>query len=72
MIGFDIRKRRGEAEPDPGAAKAVCARALDMGLVVLTCGPQSESVRVLVPLTASDAIIDEGMDYLEAALSAVE
>jgi 4-aminobutyrate aminotransferase/(S)-3-amino-2-methylpropionate transaminase len=72
MIGFDIRKQRGEAEPDPGAAKAVCARALDLGLIVLTCGPQSESVRVLVPLTASDAIIDEGMDYLEAALSAVE
>ncbi|WP_404710420.1 4-aminobutyrate--2-oxoglutarate transaminase [Sphingomonas sp. MMS24-J13] len=72
MIGFDIRKQRGETEADPGAAKMVCGRALDLGLVVLTCGPQSESIRVLVPLTATDAIIDEGMDYLEAALSVVE
>jgi 4-aminobutyrate aminotransferase/(S)-3-amino-2-methylpropionate transaminase len=72
MIGFDIHKRRGEPDPDPGAAKAVCARALDKGLVVLTCGTSGESVRILVPLTASDAIIDEGLDSLEAALSVVE
>ena len=71
MIGFDIRTRRGDRQPASGAAHTVCARALDLGLVVLTCGPVGESVRILVPLTASDAIIEEGMTYLEAALCEV-
>jgi 4-aminobutyrate aminotransferase/(S)-3-amino-2-methylpropionate transaminase len=71
MIGFDVRKQHAAAEPDPETAAMVRERALEQGLVVLNCGRAGESVRILVPLTASDAIIDEGMDCLEAALSAV-
>jgi 4-aminobutyrate aminotransferase/(S)-3-amino-2-methylpropionate transaminase len=68
MIGFDIVKARGGAEPDGDLAKKVTARALDRGLLILNAGQFSETVRILVPLTASDAIVDEGLDCLEAAL----
>ena len=68
MIAFDVVKGRGEREPDGAAAKAVCARALEAGLVVLNAGAHGEAIRILVPLTATDALIDEGLDYLEASL----
>lgn len=66
MIGFDVL-----AEGDPMSARAVAARALEAGLVILTCGPTGQSIRILLPLTASDAIIDEGLDILESALRVV-
>jgi 4-aminobutyrate aminotransferase/(S)-3-amino-2-methylpropionate transaminase len=71
MVGFDIVKSRGAQEPDGDTAKRVVARALSEGLVVLTAGMYSETIRILVPLTASDELVHEGMDCLERALVAV-
>ncbi|WP_339348537.1 4-aminobutyrate--2-oxoglutarate transaminase [uncultured Sphingomonas sp.] len=68
MIGFDIVADRAGREPDGAEAKRVCARALDAGLILLTCGTHGETIRILVPLTVSDAILTEGMDALERAL----
>jgi 4-aminobutyrate aminotransferase/(S)-3-amino-2-methylpropionate transaminase len=67
MIGFDI------VDPDTGApdgdgAKAVCARALEAGLILLSCGTQGETIRILVPLTVSDDVLDEGLSALDTAL----
>jgi 4-aminobutyrate aminotransferase / (S)-3-amino-2-methylpropionate transaminase / 5-aminovalerate transaminase len=36
--------------------------------VLLSCGVFANAIRILVPLTVSDAVLDEGMDKLEAAL----
>jgi 4-aminobutyrate aminotransferase/(S)-3-amino-2-methylpropionate transaminase len=36
--------------------------------VLLSCGVYSNAIRILVPLTASDAVLDEGLGKLEAAL----
>jgi 4-aminobutyrate aminotransferase/(S)-3-amino-2-methylpropionate transaminase len=68
MIGFDIVKSRGVHEPDGDAVKRVTMQALANGLVLLSCGIYGETIRILVPLTASDAIVDEGLDRLETAL----
>ena len=57
--------------PDGAAAKAVCAAALEEGLIILSCGAKGETIRILVPLTASDAIVGEGLDIIERALTAV-
>lgn len=70
MIGFDIVKARGAYEPDADATKRVTAAALDEGLILLSCGVFSNAIRILVPLTAPDAIVDEGMEKLERALAA--
>lgn len=68
MIAFDVVESRGSSKPDGETAKRVAAKALDRGLVVLTCGRFGETIRILVPLTASDAVVDEGLEMLELAL----
>jgi len=68
MIGFDIVKERGGHVPDGAEAKAITARAFNLGLVLLSCGVYGETIRILTPLTASDAIITEGLDRLEKAM----
>ncbi|WP_395673125.1 4-aminobutyrate--2-oxoglutarate transaminase [Phenylobacterium sp.] len=67
MVGFDILDADGK--PDGAEAKAVCARALEAGLILLTCGTQGEAIRVLAPLTIEDAIFEEGLNALERALN---
>lgn len=68
MIAFDIVRERGSHEPDAEATKRVVARACDKGLVLLSCGVYANTIRILVPLTASDAIVREGLDLLEESL----
>ncbi len=68
MIGFEIVKERGGFDPDPEATKLVTERALKLGLVVLSCGVYGNVIRILVPLTAAEALVDEGMDILEEAM----
>ncbi|MFA5120612.1 4-aminobutyrate--2-oxoglutarate transaminase [Zavarzinia sp.] len=70
MIGFDIVKSGGGYEPDAEATKRVTAEALKAGLILLSCGVYANVIRVLVPLTVSDAVLDEGLDKLETALAA--
>jgi 4-aminobutyrate aminotransferase/(S)-3-amino-2-methylpropionate transaminase len=70
MIAFDIVRSRGGAEPDPESTKLVVKRAYENGLILLSCGIYANAIRILVPLTAPDAIIDEGLGVLEKALIA--
>jgi len=68
MIGFDIVTGRGAYEPDAAATKRVTAAALDEGLILLSCGVHANAIRILSPLTISDALLEEGLDMLERAL----
>lgn len=57
------------AQPDANLTKSVVAHALKRGLILLACGMHGNAVRIMVPLTASDAIIEEGLAIFEAALA---
>ncbi|WP_369757998.1 MULTISPECIES: 4-aminobutyrate--2-oxoglutarate transaminase [Falsihalocynthiibacter] len=57
------------ATPDAALTKSVVAHALKRGLILLSCGMHGNALRIMVPLTASDAIIDEGLSIFEAALT---
>ena len=70
MIAFDIVKERGGEAPDAEMTKRVTQRAAEHGLILLSCGTSFNTIRILVPLTAQDEIINEGLDKLELALSA--
>jgi 4-aminobutyrate aminotransferase/(S)-3-amino-2-methylpropionate transaminase len=70
MVAFDIVKTRGTDEPDPDMTKKVLTTAREHGLILLSCGVYGNAVRLLVPLTASDQLIDDGLDILELALAA--
>jgi 4-aminobutyrate aminotransferase/(S)-3-amino-2-methylpropionate transaminase len=71
MIAFDI-VRRDTGRPDPASAKALVEEAARRGLIVLTCGKENNSIRILVPLTAEDHIVAEGCDTLIASLKTLE
>jgi 4-aminobutyrate aminotransferase-like enzyme len=60
----------GGHTPDPDFTKRVQARALERGLVLLTCGVYGNVIRFLFPLTIPDAVFAEGLSALEAALTA--
>jgi 4-aminobutyrate aminotransferase / (S)-3-amino-2-methylpropionate transaminase / 5-aminovalerate transaminase len=68
MVAFDLIKERGGEEPDGAAAKRVTTKALEQGLVLLSCGVFGETIRLLYPLTIPDAQFDEGLARLEQAL----
>lgn len=70
MVAFDILKDRVTSEPDAAATRQVTERAHQNGLILLSCGTAANTIRILVPLTASDAIVDEGLAILETALAA--
>ncbi|HTZ70447.1 MAG TPA: 4-aminobutyrate--2-oxoglutarate transaminase [Acetobacteraceae bacterium] len=70
MVGFEIFRERGGTEPDAEATKRVTARAVEEGLILLSCGVFQNAIRVLVPLTVEDSILEEGLDKLERALAA--
>lgn len=57
------------ATPDANLTKSVVAHALKRGLILLACGMHGNALRIMVPLTASDDIIEEGIAIFEAALA---
>ncbi|MFT4274917.1 MAG: 4-aminobutyrate--2-oxoglutarate transaminase [Rhodopseudomonas sp.] len=70
MVAFDILKQRGSNEPDAEMTKRVTRLAHENGLILLSCGTAANTIRILVPLTASDEIVDEGLAILERCLAA--
>lgn len=69
MLAVEFVTDFDTATPDAAFTKSVIAHALKRGLILLACGMHGNAVRIMVPLTASDAIIDEGLAMFEAALS---
>ena len=62
MQGIDLR--------DGALADAVSARCFAAGLIVETCGPKGEVLKLLPPLTISEADMLDGIGRIEAALQA--
>jgi 4-aminobutyrate aminotransferase / (S)-3-amino-2-methylpropionate transaminase / 5-aminovalerate transaminase len=55
-------------EPTPDLAKAVTSAARDRGLILLSCGIYGNVIRILVPLTIDDVLLERGLDLLEESL----
>ena len=60
MIGVELS--------DKATAEAVQQRCLEAGVLVLTCGPAGNVLRVIPPLTITDADLEHGLQILAAAL----
>jgi 4-aminobutyrate aminotransferase/(S)-3-amino-2-methylpropionate transaminase len=71
MVAIELCKGGDVHKPDADMAKRLATEATKRGLILLTCGTYGNVVRILVPLTASNAIVDEGLDIIEACLDAV-
>jgi 4-aminobutyrate aminotransferase/(S)-3-amino-2-methylpropionate transaminase len=69
MVAFDVVNIDDRSTPDGLAARAICLRAVEAGLIVLSCGQVGQTIRILVPLTTSDDVVEEGLNHLETALT---
>jgi 4-aminobutyrate aminotransferase len=59
---------RATGQPAPEFTKRVQTRALERGLILLTCGVYGNVIRFLYPLTTPDAVFAEALKILEEAL----
>jgi 4-aminobutyrate aminotransferase / (S)-3-amino-2-methylpropionate transaminase / 5-aminovalerate transaminase len=71
MLAIELVSERTTKQPAKELAGKLQAEALKRGLLLLSAGSYGNVIRILVPLTVEDAVADEGMDVLEAALLAV-
>ncbi len=71
MIAFELVKDQESRSPDPDLTKALTTKAAENGLILLSCGTFGNTVRVLVPLTASTEELDEGLDIMKKSLKEV-
>ena len=70
MVAVEFVTDFDSAKPDADFTKRVIAHALKRGLLLLSCGLYGNALRVMVPLTASDAIVEEGLAIFESAVQA--
>ena len=66
----ELVRDRNTKEPAPDETLAIIKRAGKMGLILIRAGLYSNGIRLLPPLNASDAILNEGLDVLESAIAA--
>ena len=71
MNAIEIVTDRDSRTPDGDLTARIAASALKKGLILITAGPARNVIRLLVPLTASNELIDEGLDILESAMDEV-
>jgi 4-aminobutyrate aminotransferase len=69
MIGCEFRTVDGK--PDTKLAKAVLKYAQEHGLLLLTCGPWDDTIRMIPPINVSAAEVDEALQIFGAALDSV-
>jgi 4-aminobutyrate aminotransferase/(S)-3-amino-2-methylpropionate transaminase len=71
MIAMELVKNRRADQPDADLTRALVQAAAARGLVILSCGVYGNVIRLLAPLTISEALLNEGLDVLEASLADV-
>ena len=69
MVGMEVVADRASRKPDKALTGRLLAAALRRGVILLSAGTYGNVVRVLAPLTADDALVDEGLDAMDEALA---
>jgi len=71
MRAIELVKSRDTREPAPEETKKISQYCYEHGLITITAGSYGNVIRLLVPLVISDDQMQEGLDILEEALTAV-
>jgi 4-aminobutyrate aminotransferase/(S)-3-amino-2-methylpropionate transaminase len=72
MVAVELVEEGDPAKPAAGLTKDLVQAAAASGLIILACGVRGNVIRFLAPLTTPLALIDEGMDVLEACLKRLQ
>lgn len=67
MAAMDIVS--ADKEPDAELTAALCKRAREKGLILLSCGLYGNTLRFLMPVTIEDKVLEEGLAILEGCLT---
>ena len=70
MLALEFVRDPATREPAPETAAAVMDAAFERGLLLMGAGVYSNCIRVLVPLVATDADLDEGLSILAESVAA--
>ena len=70
MQAIELVQSQETKTPATDETKKITQYCYEHGLITITAGTYSNVIRILVPLVATDAQIDEGLAVLEAALAA--
>ena len=71
MFAFELIKPGTENTPDADAAKTLTAKAAELGLILLSCGVYANSIRILVPITIEQELLEEALSILALALKTI-
>lgn len=69
MTAVEFFHAGDRTRPAPEIANTIKTEAAKRGLLLLTCGNNGNVLRIMVPLTISDAILDEGLQIIAAILN---
>jgi 4-aminobutyrate aminotransferase/(S)-3-amino-2-methylpropionate transaminase len=69
MRALELVKDRAMKEPDKPAAAALVKHNYENGVIMLSCGTHGNVLRFLIPLVATEAQLNEGLDVVEAGLA---
>ncbi|WP_227369799.1 4-aminobutyrate--2-oxoglutarate transaminase [Halomonas sp. M20] len=68
MAAFDVVSDKANHTPDAELTAALCKKVRENGLILLSCGMYGNTVRLLMPVTIEDKVLEEGLDIIEQAL----
>ncbi|WP_372613314.1 4-aminobutyrate--2-oxoglutarate transaminase [Halomonas sp.] len=68
MAAVDLVSNKANHTPDADLAGALCKKAREKGLVLLSCGLYGNTIRFLMPVTIEDSVLKEGLAIIEASL----
>ncbi|WP_148254393.1 4-aminobutyrate--2-oxoglutarate transaminase [Aidingimonas lacisalsi] len=69
MAAFELVSSKADHTPDADLAGALCKKAREKGLILLSCGMYGNTIRFLMPITIEDKLLEEGLDIIEASLT---
>ncbi|UYG06458.1 4-aminobutyrate--2-oxoglutarate transaminase [Halomonas sp. M4R1S46] len=68
MAAIDLVADKANHTPDADLAGALCKKAREKGLILLSCGLYGNTIRFLMPITIEDEILEEGLAIIEESL----
>jgi len=71
MVAMELVKDRVSKEPAKDETNGIVRRAAERGLILMPAGTYSNVIRILVPLVATEAELDEGLNVLAECVAGV-
>lgn len=72
MAAIELVKDNQPGQPDPDLTKALASRAMQQGVILLSCGARGNVIRFLPPLTIGDELLDEALSVVGRLLLELE